>query len=79
MTATPVSQGPDGQIEVTPFPSATPPPAPVPAPNGTTLRNNPAPPSVVPTNAPAGSNAGKLQLGSAAALVIGIVGAVIAL
>lgn len=80
-SATPIPQGPDGQLEVTPYPSVTPPvavpTAPAPAPNGTTLRNTPAPPSVVPTNAP--SSAGQLQLGSVAALVIGILGAVIAL
>jgi hypothetical protein len=78
-TATPIPQGPDGQLEVTPYPSVTAPVAApsAPAPNGTTLRNTPAPPSVVPTNAP--NNAGQLQLGSAAALVIGILGAVIAL
>lgn len=82
-TATPIPQGPDGQIEVTSYPSVTAPiavptaPAPAPAPNGTTLRNTPAPPSVVPTNAP--SNADQLRLGSAAALVVGILGAVVAL
>ncbi|KAK1828068.1 putative covalently-linked cell wall protein [Podospora conica] len=78
-TETPVEQGPDGQIEFTPapsVPSATVPVAVPTAPNGT-LRNTPAP-SVVPTNAPLNS-AGQLQMGSAAALVVGILGAVIAL
>lgn len=84
-TMAPVSQFSDGQIQVTPLPgtpakgSFVPAPSPTGASNETTLRTTaPAPPpSVVPTNAPPTANgAGQAVLGSAVALVVGLVAAI---
>jgi hypothetical protein len=81
----PVSQFSDGQIQVTTLPgtpaqgSFVPAPSPTGVSNGTTLRTTaPAPPpSVVPTNAPPTANgAGQAVLGSAVALVVGLVAAI---
>lgn len=82
----PVSQFSDGQIQVTPLPAPTGKgtvgvPAPsasgIPNTTSTTVRTvGPPPPSVVPTNAPPTSNAGRLQLGSGAALIVGLVAAI---
>jgi hypothetical protein len=87
----PVSQFSDGQIQVTPVapgPGPAPPAVTgsvavsVPAPsatgiNGTTFRTTAPlpPPSVVPTNAPPASSAGRFQAGSATALIVGLIGA----
>ncbi|KAK5658078.1 hypothetical protein OQA88_2634 [Cercophora sp. LCS_1] len=72
----PVSQGTDGQIQVTPAPKPAPSAAVPPAPgvNGTTLARTTVPaPSVLPTGAPPTSAAvGRFQLGSAVALVVGV-------
>jgi len=85
----PVSQYSDGQIQVTPLPAPTGKgtvgvPAPsasgIPNTTSTTVRTvGPPPPSVVPTNAPPTSNAGRFQLGSGASLIVGLVAAIWAL
>jgi len=78
----PASQYPDGQIQVTPKPApstvatGT---APVSAPvttGNTTLRTTPGVPTtpvVVPTSAPGTNSAGRVKIGSVAALVAGLV------
>ncbi|KAK4444497.1 hypothetical protein QBC34DRAFT_451898 [Podospora aff. communis PSN243] len=79
-TAPPVSQFSDGQIQVPPTVqgSIVPSPSAAGVPNGTTMRTSvpPPPPSVLPTNAPPTSSAGRFRLGSASALVVGLVAAV---
>jgi len=93
-TVAPVSQFSDGQIQLTslpgtakgsigvPGPSATGVAKPsTGVPSGTTLRTSSPlpPPSTVPTNAPPTSNAGRFQLGSAAALIVSLFAAICAL
>ncbi|KAK4466772.1 hypothetical protein QBC42DRAFT_165670 [Cladorrhinum samala] len=78
----PASQYPDGQIQVTPKPGPStvptgvaPTPASVPTGN-TTLRTTAGvvtTPAVVPTSAPGANSAGRVKIGSAAALAAGLV------